>query len=70
VWDQSIRKQIKTCAFFVPVTSRHTHERREGYFRLECRAGVAPLAAQSAGAAGMATGDVRKGLLAVVVAPF
>jgi TolB-like protein/Tfp pilus assembly protein PilF len=34
-WDQSIRKQIKTCALFVPVISRHTHERREGYFRLE-----------------------------------
>ena len=34
-WDQSIRKQIKTCALFIPVISRHTHERREGYFRLE-----------------------------------
>jgi hypothetical protein len=30
-----IRKQIKTCAIFIPVISRHTHERREGYFRLE-----------------------------------
>jgi TolB-like protein/Tfp pilus assembly protein PilF len=34
-WDQMIRKQIKTCAIFIPVISRHTHERREGYFRLE-----------------------------------
>jgi TolB-like protein/Tfp pilus assembly protein PilF len=34
-WDQSIRKQIKTCALFVPVISQHTHERAEGYFRLE-----------------------------------
>jgi TolB-like protein/Tfp pilus assembly protein PilF len=34
-WDQMIRKQIKACAIFVPVISRHTHERREGYFRLE-----------------------------------
>jgi TolB-like protein len=34
-WDQSIRKQIKTCALFVPVISKHTHERAEGYFRLE-----------------------------------
>ena len=34
-WDQSIRKQIKTCALFIPVISCHTHERREGYFRLE-----------------------------------
>jgi TolB-like protein/Tfp pilus assembly protein PilF len=35
VWDQTIRKQIKACALFIPVISRHTHERREGYFRLE-----------------------------------
>jgi TolB-like protein/Flp pilus assembly protein TadD len=34
-WDQAIRKQIRTCALFIPVISRHTHERREGYFRLE-----------------------------------
>jgi TolB-like protein/Tfp pilus assembly protein PilF len=34
-WDQSIRRQIKNCALFIPVISRHTHERREGYFRLE-----------------------------------
>jgi TolB-like protein/tetratricopeptide (TPR) repeat protein len=34
-WNQSIRKQIKTCALFIPVISRNTHERREGYFRLE-----------------------------------
>ena len=33
-WDQSIRKQIKTCALFVPIISIHTHERAEGYFRL------------------------------------
>jgi len=35
VWDQMIRNQIKACALFIPVISRHTHERREGYFRLE-----------------------------------
>src|SRR5215471_9971914 len=34
-WDHSIRKQIKTCALFIPVISRHTHDRDEGYFRLE-----------------------------------
>jgi TolB-like protein/Tfp pilus assembly protein PilF len=34
-WDQMIRKQIKACAIFIPVISRHTHQRREGYFRLE-----------------------------------
>ena len=39
-WDQSIRKQIKTCALFVPVISKHTHERCEGYFRLEWKLAV------------------------------
>ena len=34
-WDAKIRKQIKECALFVPVISRHTQERLEGYFRLE-----------------------------------
>ncbi len=34
-WDQSIRKQIKNCALFVPVISAHTQIRLEGYFRLE-----------------------------------
>jgi TolB-like protein/Tfp pilus assembly protein PilF len=40
VWDQMIRKQIKACALFIPVISRHTHERREGYFRLEWKLAV------------------------------
>jgi TolB-like protein/Tfp pilus assembly protein PilF len=40
VWDQSIRKQIKTCALFLPVISRHTHARDEGYFRLEWKLAV------------------------------
>src|ERR1700722_17321274 len=26
-WDQSIRKQIKTCALLLPLISKHTHER-------------------------------------------
>jgi TolB-like protein/Tfp pilus assembly protein PilF len=39
-WDQSIRKQIKTCALFIPVVSRSTHERAEGYFRLEWKLAV------------------------------
>ena len=34
-WDQSIRRQIKECALFIPVISAHTQERSEGYFRLE-----------------------------------
>jgi TolB-like protein/Flp pilus assembly protein TadD len=39
-WDRSIRKQIKTCALFIPVISRTTHDRREGYFRLEWKLAV------------------------------
>ncbi|HEY3783766.1 MAG TPA: TIR domain-containing protein [Steroidobacteraceae bacterium] len=39
-WDQSIRKQIKTCALFLPVISHNTHDRREGYFRLEWKLAV------------------------------
>ena len=34
-WDQSIRRQIKTCALFVPIISGSTQARSEGYFRLE-----------------------------------
>ncbi|HYM43631.1 MAG TPA: TIR domain-containing protein [Steroidobacteraceae bacterium] len=39
-WDRSIRKQIKTCALFIPVISHATHDRREGYFRLEWKLAV------------------------------
>jgi TolB-like protein len=39
-WDQSIRKQIKACALFIPIISRHAHERIEGYFRLEWKLAV------------------------------
>jgi TolB-like protein/Flp pilus assembly protein TadD len=39
-WDTSIRKQIKSCALFLPVISRTTHDRVEGYFRLEWKLGV------------------------------
>src|SRR5246127_5748163 len=39
-WDQKIRKQIKTCALFLPVISHTTHDRREGYFRLEWKLAV------------------------------
>jgi hypothetical protein len=34
-WDAKIRKQIGTCALFVPVLSANTQARLEGYFRLE-----------------------------------
>jgi TolB-like protein/Tfp pilus assembly protein PilF len=39
-WDQSIRKQIKTCALFIPIISKNTHDRDEGYFRLEWKLAV------------------------------
>ena len=38
-WDAKIRRQIKQCALFVPVISRATNSRHEGYFRLEWRLG-------------------------------
>ncbi len=39
-WDASIRNQIKACALFVPLVSRNTHAREEGYFRLEWKLAV------------------------------
>ncbi|HEV3191768.1 MAG TPA: TIR domain-containing protein, partial [Polyangiaceae bacterium] len=40
VWDQSIRRQIKNCALFIPVISKNTDARPEGYFRLEWKLAV------------------------------
>ena len=39
-WDRQIRKQIHDCGLFVPIISKHTHERAEGYFRLEWKLAV------------------------------
>jgi len=39
-WDAMIRRQIKSCALFMPVISRNTHARDEGYFRLEWKLAV------------------------------
>jgi TolB-like protein len=39
-WDASIRRQIKACALFIPIISRQTHTRDEGYFRLEWKLAV------------------------------
>ncbi len=39
-WDAMIRKQIKSCALFIPVISANTHARIEGYFRLEWKLAV------------------------------
>ncbi|HEX7630486.1 MAG TPA: toll/interleukin-1 receptor domain-containing protein, partial [Lacunisphaera sp.] len=36
-WDTKIRKQIKECALLIPIISRNTQARAEGYFRLEWR---------------------------------
>ena len=36
-WDAAIRRQIKSCALFLPIISANTHARAEGYFRLEWR---------------------------------
>jgi hypothetical protein len=37
LYDQKIRRYIKTCGVFVPLISRNTERRTEGYFRREWR---------------------------------
>jgi len=39
-WDHAIRRQIKSCALFIPIISQNTHDRDEGYFRLEWKLAV------------------------------
>jgi hypothetical protein len=39
-WDAKIRKQIRSCTYFIPVISATTEARREGYFRREWRLAV------------------------------
>ena len=39
-WDATIRKQIKSCALFIPIISGNTRARVEGYFRLEWKLAV------------------------------
>ena len=39
-WDAAIRRQIKTCALFIPVISENAHARIEGYFRLEWKLAI------------------------------
>src|SRR5215471_12934534 len=39
-WDVSIRQKIKECALFVPIISKNTQARSEGYFRLEWKLAV------------------------------
>ena len=40
VWDQKIRREIQDCALFMPVISRHTQARLEGYFRREWKLAI------------------------------
>jgi TolB-like protein/Tfp pilus assembly protein PilF len=39
-WDATIRRQIKSCDLFIPVISRNTQARAEGYFRLEWKLAI------------------------------
>jgi adenylate cyclase len=39
-WDSKIRQKIHDCALFIPIVSRHTQERLEGYFRHEWRLAI------------------------------
>ena len=39
-WDQRIRHEIHDCVLFIPIVSRHTQERLEGYFRHEWRLAI------------------------------
>ena len=39
-WDAMIRRQIKTCALFIPIISVNSHARAEGYFRLEWKLAI------------------------------
>jgi TolB-like protein len=34
-WDKKIRHEIRDCVLFIPIASKHTQERLEGYFRHE-----------------------------------
>jgi hypothetical protein len=34
-WDRKIRREIRECALFIPIISKNTQARAEGYFRLE-----------------------------------
>jgi TolB-like protein/tetratricopeptide (TPR) repeat protein len=40
IWDQRIRSEIRDCALFIPIVSRHTQERLEGYFRREWKLAI------------------------------
>jgi TolB-like protein/Tfp pilus assembly protein PilF len=39
-WDQKIRHEIHDCALFIPIVSRYTQERLEGYYRREWKLAI------------------------------
>jgi pimeloyl-ACP methyl ester carboxylesterase len=39
-WDAAIRHQVRSCALFMPLISRQTAARDEGYFRLEWKLAI------------------------------
>jgi TolB-like protein/Tfp pilus assembly protein PilF len=39
-WEQKIRREIHDCILFIPIVSRHTQERLEGYFRHEWKLAI------------------------------
>ena len=39
-WDSAIKKQIKTCALFIPIISANSRARVEGYFRFDWKLAV------------------------------
>src|SRR5581483_5742641 len=39
-WDEEIQRQIRECALFIAIVSRHTQERLEGYFRREWKLAI------------------------------
>src|SRR5262245_49653024 len=62
-WDAHIKKRIQQCALFVPVISRNTDARTEGYFRLEWNLAVRRLMSMSGDAAFLvpvAIDDIRE----------
>ncbi len=39
-WDAAIRRQVKSCSLFIPIISKSSHLRAEGYFRLEWKLAI------------------------------
>jgi TolB-like protein/Flp pilus assembly protein TadD len=39
-WDKKIRHEILDCVLFIPIVSRHTQQRLEGYFRHEWKLAI------------------------------